>query len=261
MGWDSLSASDRVPYPGLECERIHYVVRLEAQGLPTHRFSTRPQLATAAAADAPAASSTVADAHADLGQLDWAWAPSLDLLRALDTRASRVPDTPDAAARIGESRNLASRDVATLGRRGTGGLTPSMSTPAIMSTKPMVGPTATMATGATGGGSGVVPHDAGAYGYGAPVHVVTPNYAPYKASPLHTSTSMPHTHAPGRPVRGGERHAAHGAVSTGALRPSAMRDSAGAAALPMGVTMGLTSWKEWAEYGRMVQHADAMGMR
>ena len=59
--WNSVNISERTTYPGLECERTHYVVQLSVSGLPPHGFVTNPR----------------GRAHA------WEWVPTADLIGAL----------------------------------------------------------------------------------------------------------------------------------------------------------------------------------
>ena len=76
--WNSVLISERSIYPGLENERVHYVVQLKTSGLPIVSFASAPKGRTRG----------------------WKWVPTMDLISALGGElplASEVPSSPSLA--------------------------------------------------------------------------------------------------------------------------------------------------------------------
>ena len=117
--WHACSAPDRVPYPQLDCERVHYVVTLEVEGLPHHRFAC--DLATAPpAAAAPHSLGALPKGSSRRGarlhrRSEWEWAPAVDLPSILrGESAQAAASSPSMAKQLPADASAATPDVAAI---------------------------------------------------------------------------------------------------------------------------------------------------
>ena len=105
LGWHSLTTNDLVPYPGLECQRTHYVVQVNVADLAEQDFQCVPQPNLPVRGGSPRRHASLPHPHEDensgeepastqpeLPKDEWSWRPTVNLLTALHSeRLSEAP--------------------------------------------------------------------------------------------------------------------------------------------------------------------------